>query len=222
MSRIAILGGHGKVALPLARLLSDTGHDVTSIFRNPEHRDEVARTGAVPIVADLEQLDTDDMKTLLAGHNAVVWSAGAGGGNPRRTIAVDREAAIRSMDAATAARVTRYVMISYFGSHASHGFAADHPMHTYAEAKAAADDYLRRTSLQWTILGPGTLTDDPPTGLIDVADQHVSATVPRQDVAAVAAAVLDMPGTAGFFIPFNMGRVPVREALMAFVRKASP
>lgn len=212
MSRIVILGGHGKVALHLARLLADEGHDVTSVFRNPEHHDEVARTGAAPVVADLEQLDTDDMKSLLAGHDAVVWSAGAGGGNPQRTIAVDREAAIRSMDAASAARVKRYVMISYFGSHPDHGFAADHPMHTYAEAKAAADDYLRRTSLKWTILGPSTLTNDPPTGLIDIGEQ-VSGTVPRQDVAAVAAAVLAMPETAGLFIPFNLGRVPIREAL---------
>lgn len=220
MSRIAILGGHGKVALHLARLLTDEGHDVTAVFRNPQHRDEVARSGALPVVADLEQLDPDAMTVLLAGHDAVVWSAGAGGGNPRRTIAVDRDAAIRSMDAASAARVTRYVMISYFGSHPDHGLAADHPMHTYAEAKAAADEYLRRTALQWTILGPSALTNDRPSGLIDVGGTHVSATVPRQDVAAVAAAVLALPETAGFFIPFNTGRLPIQEALAAFVRKA--
>lgn len=217
MSRIAILGGHGKVALHLARLLSDEGHDVTSVFRNPEHRDEVARTGAVPVVADLEQLDTEDMKALLAGHHAVVWSAGAGGGNPRRTIAVDREAAIRSMDAAAAARVQRYVMISYFGARIDHGLPEDHPLYTYAEAKAAADEYLQRTSLQWTILGPSSLTNDSPTGLIDVGDQLASATVPRQDVAAVASAVLAMPETAGYFIPFNIGRVPIQNALREFV-----
>jgi nucleoside-diphosphate-sugar epimerase len=220
MSRIAILGGHGKVALHLARLLSDQGHAVTAVFRNPEHRDEVARTGAVPVVADLEQLDTDEMKALLAGHDAAVWAAGAGGGNPARTVAVDREAAVRSMDAAVAARVKRYVMISYFGSRLQHGFAAGHPMHTYAESKAAADEHLRQTSLQWTILGPSRLTDDPPTGLIDVGDEHVSATVPRQDVAAVTAAVLSMPETAGHFIPFNVGRVPIQEALSTVVTAA--
>jgi len=218
MSRIVILGGHGKVALHLARLLVDEGHDVTSVFRNPEHRDEVARTGAVPVVADLERLDTEDMKGLLAGHSAVVWSAGAGGGDPARTIAVDKDAAIRSIDAATAARVPRYVMVSYFGAGPNHGLPATHPMYTYAEAKAAADEHLRRSSLKWTILGPSTLTADPPRGLIDVGDQHVSATVPRQDVAAVAAAVLSMPETAGYFIPFNLGRTPIREALTAFVQ----
>lgn len=216
MSRIAILGGHGKVALHLARLLTDEGHDVDSLFRNPEHRDEVARTGAVPVVADLEQLDTDDLKALLAGHDAVVWSAGAGGGNAARTVAVDKDAAIRSIDAAVAARVRRYVMISYFGSRPKHGFPPDHVMYTYAEAKAAADDYLRRSPLNWTILGPSALTADEPTGLIDVGDDHVSATVPRQDVASVAAAVLEMPETTGCFIPFNIGSVPIRDALAAF------
>src|ERR1700736_6273572 len=121
MSRIAIVGGHGKVALHLARVVTDRGDQVTSIFRNPAHADDVAATGARPVVADIERLDTDALATLLAGHDAVVFSAGAGGGKPARTYAVDRDAAIRVIDAAAQAGVKRFVMVSYFGAGPDHG-----------------------------------------------------------------------------------------------------
>jgi uncharacterized protein YbjT (DUF2867 family) len=100
MARIVVIGGHGKVALQLARILTERGEAVSSVFRNPDHSDDVAATGARPVVADIERLDTDALAGLLAGHDAVVFSAGAGGGNPARTYAVDRDAAIRVIDAA--------------------------------------------------------------------------------------------------------------------------
>ncbi|HME74143.1 MAG TPA: NAD(P)H-binding protein, partial [Mycobacterium sp.] len=110
MSRIVIIGGHGKVALHLARSLSQRGDEVTSVFRNPDHAEDVAATGARPVVADIEILDTDALAELLAGNDAVVFSAGAGGGNPARTYAVDRDAAIRVIDAAGLAGTRRFVM----------------------------------------------------------------------------------------------------------------
>jgi uncharacterized protein YbjT (DUF2867 family) len=145
----------------------------------------------------------------------VVWSAGAGGGNPQRTFAVDRDAAIRSMDAAAQAGVHRYVMVSYFGAGPNHGVPADHSFHAYAEAKAAADEYLRGTMLSWTILGPGSLTDGPGNGLIDVdpADTTSGTNTSRANVAIVAAAVLDLPGCAGRTIEFRDGTLPVSAAL---------
>ncbi len=105
MSRIVIVGGHGKVALHLARILNDRGDQVTSVIRNPDHADDVSATGAHPVVADIERLDTGALADLLAGHDAVVFSAGAGGGDPARTYAVDRDAAIRMIDAAGQAGV---------------------------------------------------------------------------------------------------------------------
>ncbi|MFZ2239195.1 MAG: NAD(P)H-binding protein, partial [Gordonia amarae] len=107
MSSIAIIGGHGKIALRLARILAARGDKVTSIIRSPDHADDVAATGAAPAVADIENLDTDILTELLGGHDAIVFSAGAGGGNPPRTYAVDRDAAIRTIDAAQAAGVRR-------------------------------------------------------------------------------------------------------------------
>ncbi|MBA4101661.1 MAG: NAD-dependent dehydratase, partial [Arthrobacter sp.] len=166
MTRIAIIGGHGKVALHLSSLLTDEGHSVTSFIRNPDHAGDVAETGATPSVLDVENATTAEIAAALKGHDAVVWSAGAGGGDPARTYAVDRDAAIRSMDAAAEAGVARYVMVSYLGAGKNHGVPESNSFFAYAEAKAAADDYLRSTGLEWTILGPGALTDKPGSGLI--------------------------------------------------------
>lgn len=125
MAHIIVIGGHGKVALYLARILTGRGDQVSSVFRNPDHADEVAATGATPITADIEQLDTDALADLLAGHDAVVFTAGAGGGDPARTCAVDRDAAIRVIDAAAQAGVKRFVMVSYFGAGPGHGVSPE-------------------------------------------------------------------------------------------------
>lgn len=214
MSRISIIGGHGKIALLLARQLVADGHQVSSVVRNPDHRADVDATGATAVLADVETLDTAGIGEVISGHDAVVWSAGAGGGNPDRTYAVDRDAAIRSMDAAETVGVRRYVMVSYFGASPDHGVAESDPFFAYAEAKATADAHLRGTDLDWTILGPSGLTLDEATGAIEVAPEATAAgTVTRADVAAVVAAVLERPSTIGTFLQFNNGDTPIAEAL---------
>jgi uncharacterized protein YbjT (DUF2867 family) len=221
MSRIVIVGGHGKVALHLARILterSDADNQVTSVFRNPDHTDDVSSTGARPVVADIENLDTDALADLLAGHDAVVFSAGAGGGDRARTYAVDRDAAIRVIDAAGQAGVRRFVMVSYFGAGPDHGVSQDNSFFAYAEAKAAADAHLRASDLDWTVLGPGRLTLEPATGRIAVGadvSREGSETrgVSREDVALVAAAALNDDSTVRRTIDFNNGDLPIPEAL---------
>lgn len=212
MAKVLIIGGHGKVALQLERILVERGDEVDAVIRNPDHAADVAATGAEPVVADVETLDVVGLAELIAGHDAVVWSAGAGGGDPARTRAVDHDAAVRSMDAAEQAGVRRYVMVSYFGSRPDHGVPADSPFRHYADAKAAADDHLRASSLDYTILGPSTLRDGPGTGAIDVTGE-TSSDVDRADVAAVVAATLDDDGTIGRTIRFNRGSTSIAEAL---------
>jgi uncharacterized protein YbjT (DUF2867 family) len=216
MSRIVVIGGHGKVALHLARTLTERGDEVTSVFRNPDHADDVVATGARPLVADIETLDTAALADLLAGRDAVVFSAGAGGGDPARTYAVDRDAAIRVIDAAGQAGVRRFVMVSYFGAGPDHGVSQDNSFFPYAEAKAAADAHLRASDLDWTVLGPGRLTLEPATGRIAVgADAADKAAVSREDVALVAAAALSDDSTIRRTIDFNKGDLPIAEALAA-------
>ena len=210
--RVTIYGGHGKIALLLAPMLVEAGHVVTSVVRNRDHVTDVEATGATALVSSVEDADAQALVAQLTGQDAVVWSAGAGGGNPDRTYAVDRDAAIRSMDAAAAAGARRYVMVSFSGSDPDVLVPEDNPFRHYQDAKIAADDHLRGTDLAWTILGPGTLTLEPGTGSVnpDAAfnDGDVSS---RELVAQVATAVLADDRAARQTLVFGDGDVPVDD-----------
>lgn len=218
MSRILVFGGHGRIALLLAPLLVARADEVTSVVRNPDHVADVERTGARAVVADVERLDTAELADIIRGHDAVVWSAGAGGGSRERTYAVDRDAAIRTMEAAADAGVRRYVTVSWIGSTADHGVPEDADFFPYADAKWAADEHLRGADLDGTILAPGTLTFDEPTGRI-LIDAEGRGEVARADVAAVIAETLGDPATIGRTIRFGNGTpasaIPIGEALSA-------
>jgi len=214
MSRVIVIGGHGKVALLAAPLLVADGHDVTSVVRNPAHVADVEATGATAAVLDVESATTDEIADLVRGSDVVVWSAGAGGGDPARTYAVDRDAAIRSMDAAAQSGIGRYVMVSYFGAGPDHGVPQDNPFHAYADAKTAADAYLEDTELDWTILRPSALTMDAATGHIESGDGVSAGQVSRGNVAHVIRSVVSHPGTtARRVIAFNDGHRPIDEVV---------
>lgn len=215
MAQILIIGGHGKVALLTSPLLVEAGHRVNSVIRNPDHASEVESGGAQAVVADVESLGVDGLAELMRDQDVVVWSAGAGGGDPARTKAVDHEAAVRSMQAAAQAGVQRYIMVSYYDAGPDHGVDPSNSFYAYAEAKAAADEYLRGTDLNWTILGPSRLTLDEPTGRITVAGagERGEPVVSRGNVAQVIAAVVEDESTVGRTIRFDDGDVPVAEAL---------
>lgn len=232
MARITIIGGHGKVALLTHPLLTAAGHQVTALIRNPDHTEEVTATGAAAHVADVQSLSTEELTELFSGTDVVIWSAGAGGGDPERTRAVDQDAAVRSIDAAAAAGVQRYVMVSYFGARPDHGVPPDNGFFAYAEAKAKADEHLRSADITATILGPSGLTLEEPTGGIEAAtgtDAGLgleSDTVTRADVAAVVAEVVersiaDPAALADLTIRFNNGSVPIAEALKAIADGSS-
>ena len=212
MVDIVVIGAHGKVAQLALPLLVAAGHRVHGVVRNPDQLPTVEQTGARAALADIEHHDTRGIANLLRGHKAVVWSAGAGGGDPRRTYAVDRDAAIRTMDAASSVGVSRFVMVSYFGAGPEHDTPPDSSFFPYAQAKSAADGHLALTSLAWTILRPSRLTADEPTGSISVAADQ-SGSVSRGNVAAVIAATFADPRTVGKIYEFNDGDIPIAEAL---------
>ena len=217
MSRIVIIGGHGKVALLLAELLAARGDEVISLIRDPAQAADVSATGATPLGLSVEEATETELAAALKGADAVVWSAGAGGkGGPARTDAVDRRAAIRSMEAAAVAGVTRYVMVSFITAYGE--VPAGHPLRAYAIAKIAADRHLQTTDLAWTILGPGLLTLDEPTGAITVARvpkgaPTSKAPTSRGNVAHAIAAVLAEPASIGKVIPFYDGDIPIAQAV---------
>lgn len=215
--RIALIGGHGQVALLAAPLLVADGHEVVSVVRNPAHEADVTATGATALVTDVETLEQPDWNRLLSsGFDAVVWSAGAGGGAPHRTWAVDFTAAKRSMAAAVRNGIERYVMVSYFGSSLTHSVPEEDGFWHYAQAKAEADALLRGTGLGYTILGPSALTLEEATGRIDPTPSAQRAgTVPatsRSNVAQVIAAAI-RAGSAAHrtTLKFTDGSVPISD-----------
>jgi uncharacterized protein YbjT (DUF2867 family) len=210
MSVIVIAGGHGKIALRLARLLSARGDTVRSLIRNPGHAAGVHAAGAEPVLADMEALD--DLAEFVEGADAVVFAAGAGpGSGPERKRTVDLGAAVKLLDAATATGARRYLMVSSIGAGdpASGGGA----MNPYLEAKAEADAALSASDLDWTIVRPGALTDEPGTGLVWVGEDERRAAVTRDDVAAVLAACLHEPRTVRKTFVLLQGETPIAEAL---------
>lgn len=211
MAKILIIGAHGKVAQLAIPLLAEAGHEVLGAIRNPEHADDITAAGATPVRADVENMTQDEIADLLEGTDVVLWSAGAGGGDARRTWAVDRDAAIRSMDAAAEAGSPHFVMVSYFGAGPDHGVPEDNSFYAYAEAKAAADEHLKASALPWTILRPSTLTLDEPTGRLDT-EATEAGEVSRGNVARLLTAVVDnREANRGRIISFNDGETPVEQ-----------
>jgi uncharacterized protein YbjT (DUF2867 family) len=210
MSTIVIAGGHGKIALRLARLLSARGDTVRSLIRNPGHAAGVHATGAEPVLADMEALDS--LAEPVEGADAVVFAAGAGpGSGPERKRTVDLGAAVKLLEAAQATGARRYLMVSSIG--AGDPSSASGSMRPYLEAKAQADAALSESELEWTIVRPGMLTDDPGTGLVWVGEEERRAAVTRDDVAAVLAGCLDEPRTVRRTFVLLQGETPIAEAL---------
>ena len=192
---MVIAGGHGQIALRLTRLLRAWDEEVVGLIRNPDHADDVRAAGAEPVECDLERSDVTDIALALHGADAVVFAAGAGpGSGEARKETMDLGGAVKLIEAAKSTEIPRYVMISSMGADPElpgEGFAA------YQRAKGRADDALVASGLDYTIVRPGRLTNEPGTGRVRIAESVERADVPRGDVAGVLAEVLardDMSG----------------------------
>jgi uncharacterized protein YbjT (DUF2867 family) len=206
---VVIAGGHGQIARRLARLLAARGDRVRALIRNPDHAADVRSDGAEPVLADLEREDVSD---AVAGADAVVFAAGAGpGSGPERKRTVDLGGAVKLIDAARDGGVRRYVMISAIG--ARDPAAGSEAMRPYLEAKAEADAALAQSGLDFTIVRPGRLTDEPGTGRVRAAERLERGDVTRDDVAATLVAVLDDPATIGRTFDLVQGDTPIAQAL---------
>ncbi|MDF4254034.1 MULTISPECIES: SDR family oxidoreductase [unclassified Streptomyces] len=216
--RTVIAGGHGQIALRLERLLAGRGDAVAGIVRRPGQASALLAAGAEPVVCDLETAGVEEVTRHLEGADAVVFAAGAGpGSGSARKQSVDHRAAVLCADAAQAAGVRRYVMVSAMRADALLDGTPDgmDPVFAdYLRAKGAADDDLRaRPDLDWTVLRPGRLTDGTGTGRVHLAPETGRGEVTRDDVAAVLMALLDEPRTAGLTLELIGGRMPIPEAI---------
>ncbi|MGW3092878.1 NAD(P)H-binding protein [Streptomyces sp. NPDC001102] len=211
--RIVIAGGHGQIALRLERLLAARGDEVAGIIRRAEQGDDLREAGAEPIVLDLESASVEEVAEQLRGADAAVFAAGAGAGSgTARKDSVDKAAAILFADAAVRAGVRRYVVVSSMGADPAH--EGDDVFDVYLRAKGEADRYIQGLdALDWTILRPGMLTDDAGTGLVRLEAHTGRAAIPRDDVAAVLAELVDSAATAGLTLELVSGTTPVSVAV---------
>ena len=211
---IIIAGGHGKIALHLERLLSERGDRVRGLIRNPAHAAEVEAHGAEAVVCDLEALDVDAIAAIVGTADAFVFAAGAGpGSGPQRKWTVDYAGAVKGMEVCRRNGIDRYVIVSSIN--ADPEADDDGGFGTYLRAKGQADKKLAESGLAFTIVRPGRLTDDAPTGRVRAGSLTGGGEIPRADVAAVVAAVLATPAAAGLSFELVSGDTPVAEALAA-------
>jgi uncharacterized protein YbjT (DUF2867 family) len=208
---VVIAGGHGQVALRLLRLLSEAGHRGRGLIRDPSQAGDLEAVGGEVVVRDMER---EDLVGAAAGADAVVFAAGAGpGSGAERKVTMDRDGAVKLVEAAQSAGVPRYVIVSSVGAESPP--ADDAVFSVYLRAKAEADQALMASDRDWTVVRPGMLTDDPGTGRVRVQEEPIRAAVPRDDVAAVLAAVVDESRAVAKVLYVVGGDDPIEDALLA-------
>lgn len=207
--KISVVGGHGSIAMLLHPILKEKGHQVRGIIRKDEQAEDLREVGAEPVVCDIEK--TDDISEAVGEVDAVLFAAGAGpGSGAKRKWTVDRDGAIKLIEAAKKNSIDRYVMISAMGTDTPRG---NEVFRTYLQAKEEADEALRNSGLDYTIIKPGRLTDEPGNGKVSLAPKLERAEIPRADVAAVLAEVFETPGTAGLQLNLVSGEQPIQQAV---------
>ncbi|MET8761789.1 NAD(P)H-binding protein [Lentzea sp. NPDC004782] len=215
--RVVIAGGHGQIALLLEQQLATRGDAATALVRNPDHFTDVQEAGAVPVLCDLESADLDSVAAYLNGADAAVFAAGAGAGSgAARKDTVDFRAAALFASAAVEAGVRRFLQVSTVGIELADSPSVDPEFAVYLKAKKLAEEDLKSRDLDWTILRPGPLVNDPPTGLVTLAAPRLPrSSVTRADVAAVLAELLTAPQTIGKTLELTNGETPVADAVRA-------
>jgi uncharacterized protein YbjT (DUF2867 family) len=211
--KVAIAGGHGKIARLLEGLLVKRGESAIGLIRNPDHADDLRELGAEPVLCDLE--GDCDVAASITGADVVVFAAGAGpGSGEERKRSMDLGGALKLIEAAKANGISRYLIVSSMG-------AADPPAEgggtfgDYLRAKAEADRALAASGLDYTIVRPGMLTDDPGSGLVNVAPHLERGSISRADVAAVLLGCLDLENTIGREFELLSGATPIEDAIAA-------
>ncbi|PZF81007.1 NAD(P)H-binding protein [Jiangella anatolica] len=212
--QVVIAGGHGQIALRLERLLTLRGDSAVGLIRNPDQAGDLASAGATAVVLDLEEATAAELAEELGGADAVVFAAGAGpGSGAARKDSVDRGAAALLADAAELAGVRRYLLVSSINATTQPPADPDDVFQVYLKAKGDSEADLRRRDLDWTVLRPGRLTNDPGTGRVRLSTSPLRGPVSRDDVAAVLLALLDEPETARLTLELIGGDVPVADAV---------
>ena len=209
---VSIVGGHGSIARLLTPLLVARGHTVRGLVRNEDQFDDVRSDGAQPVLCDLEAAGDDEIDAALASSDVVVFAAGSGpGSGAERKKTLDRDGAIKSVQSAVRVDADRFVIISSMGADAPPD--DDESFSVYLRAKAAADEAARDANIDATIVRPGGLTDDDPSGSIHIAPSTGRGEIPRADVAAVLAELIDADHGRNSTFELIAGETPLQRAV---------
>ncbi len=212
--RIAIVGGHGKVALQLIPILTGRGKTVVPLARKQEQLLELAALGTEPRMLDIEAASEDDFAKAFEGCDAVVFAAGGGpDGNIDRKRTVDLEGSLKSIAGAKAAGIDRFVQVSAIGVDKPVPEDSEPVWKAYVDAKRDADAALRESDLAWTILRPGGLTDGAAAGRVTLDEEVERGEIARADVAHALADCLDRPDSAGRQWEIVSGDTPIPAAI---------
>ncbi|MBV1941246.1 NAD(P)H-binding protein [Streptomyces sp. BV286] len=206
------IGAAGGVGRRLSVLLSERGDEVTGMHRSPDQADTIRATGATPVTGDLIADSVEELAGKFAGHDAVVFSAGAHGTGMDKTTLIDGKGLEKAADAAATAGVTRFVLVSVFPDALRGGDGGEGFEH-YIKVKKSADVYLARTDLDWLIVRPGTLLDTPGSGRVTAGSAVEYGDVHRDDVAAFLDAALHEPALSRVIVELTSGDTPVADAV---------
>ena len=212
--KVLVAGANGQTARQLVRMLTEGGHEVRGLIRKEEQISNVESDGAEPVLADLEQDEVDgEIGAAVEGCDSIIFAAGAGpGSGNERKETMDRDGAIKLIEAARQHGVRRYLMLSTMG--ADDPESRDEKMQPYMRAKGEADQSLRDSGLDYTIIRPGRLTDDAGTGNITAAESLGRyGEITREDVARAFAAALEAENTYGKTFEILSGDTPIEEAV---------
>jgi uncharacterized protein YbjT (DUF2867 family) len=207
--RVLIAGANGQVGQHIVRLLAEGGHEVRAMIRTEDQAQRLRELGGEPVVADLE----GEIAHTVEGCDAVIFSAGGGpGSGAEKKETVDRGGAVKLIEAAQEHRARRYIMVSAMG--AADPESGSEAMQPYLHAKSQADQMLQESELDYTIVRPGSLTDDPGTGTVELASSlGKRGEIPREDTARVIVATLERENTFGKTFEVISGDTPIEEAL---------
>ena len=211
--KVFLIGANGQVGKHIVKLLQDSDrHELTTMVRSEEQAEQLKQSGVNVVVANLED-NVEQLAQAMKGSDAVIFSAGSGGKTGAdKTLLVDLDGAVKSMEAAEQVGVTRYVMVSAYKAYDRESWK-ESPIKPYFVAKHYADHELRASDLNYTIIGPGVLTNEPGTGKVAVGEIVEKTSIPREDVARVVVASLDEEKTYKKTIELVSGEITVEEAL---------
>ena len=217
MARIFLIGATGGVGHRLAPMLIHAGHEVSGLHRKAEQADDLRAAGVTPVQGDLMDMDAKALGYAVAGHDAIVFSAGAAGSGPERTAEIDGHGPVKMIEAARAAGIRRLYLVSAMPE-AGRGTEVKHGFELYMRTKKEADAALSISGLDWVILRPGTLLDEDGDGMVALSRAVTYGTVKRGNVAQTLAALIDRPEIRQEILELTDGNAPLADAVDALVR----